>query len=189
MKKLLQLGAILCSFLVTQSLYSQNTGTNVNPNPAQGQVRARMTQEQPARGADANQNYDSRQYNGGGQNYSGDQGGCPADHPCGDQAVGDCWCMYVHYEPCYYTTKRCVEEQVPCKKRCCRMCDKYYEVQRCRMVPEYYTETICRQEPEYYEVDDCKTCQKWVCDQHCEYVPRYYWKHVCEPDCGGCPQQ
>lgn len=109
---------------------------------------------------------------------------CPADHPCPDQACNDCWCMYVHYEPCYYTTKRCVEEQIPCKKRCCRYVDKYCEVQRCRYVPEYYTETLCRKVPEYYDVDDCKTCKKWVCDTHCKYVPKYYWKHVCgQTDC------
>ncbi len=115
---------------------------------------------------------------------------CPEDHPCEDQPTNDCWCKYVHYEPCYYTTKRCIEEQIPCKKRCCRMVPKYYEVQRCKYVPQYYCETCCRQEPEYYEVDDCKTCKRWVCDQHCKYVPRYYWKHVCgdishtDPCCG-----
>lgn len=162
MKRLLQIGAILCSFLITSSVYSQNTGVQTNP--------------------------DAYQNNNG---VAADQGGgCPADHPCEDQPCNDCWCLYVHYEPCYYQTKRCVEEQIPCKKKCCRMCDKYYEVQRCRMVPEYYTETICRQEPEYYEVDDCKTCTKWVCDQHCKYVPKYYWKHVCgQEGCNApCPQ-
>jgi hypothetical protein len=163
MKKLLQLGAILCSFLITQSLYSQNNGDYNNDYAANGAPAAAV---------------------------AGNQGGCPEDHPCGDQAVGDCWCLYVHYEPCYYQTKRCVEEQIPCKKRCCRMVERQCEVQRCRMVPEYYTETACYQEPEYYEVDDCKTCKKWVCDQHCEYVPKYYWKHVCgQPDCGtACPR-
>lgn len=112
------------------------------------------------------------------QGYAVDQA-CPADHPCEDQKCNDCWQKYCHYEPCYYTTKRCVEEQIPCKKRCCRMVPKYYEVKKCRMVPEYYTETKCCQEPEYYEVDDCKTVKKVVCDQHCKYVPKYYWKRVC----------
>lgn len=107
------------------------------------------------------------------------QGCCPADAPCADQATNECWCKYVHYEPCYYTTRRCVEEQIPCKRKCCRYVDKYYEVQRCRMVPQYYTETCCRKEPEYYYVDECKTCKKWVCDQHCKYVPTYYWKRTC----------
>lgn len=106
-------------------------------------------------------------------------GGCPPEHPCQDSKCNDCWQKYCRYEPCYYTTKRCVEEQVPCKKKCCRMVPKYYEVKKCRMVPEYYCETICKQEPEYYEVDECKTVTKTVCDQHCKYVPKYYWKHIC----------
>lgn len=107
---------------------------------------------------------------------------CPADHPhpdYQDQAVGNCWCMYVHYNPCYYTTKRCVEEKIPCTKRCCRMVDQYYQVEKCRMVPEKYCETACRKVPEYYDVPDCKICYKTVCDQHCKYIPQYYWKHTC----------
>lgn len=106
-------------------------------------------------------------------------GGCPADHPCEDQACNDCWCLYCHYEPCYYNTRRCIEEQVPCKRKCCRYVDRYYQVQRCRYVPQYYTETCCKKEPEYYEVDECKTCKRWVCEQQCQYVPKYYWKHIC----------
>ncbi len=154
MKKLFQMGTIFLGILMTQGVYCQDDN-----------------------------NYSGQDYKGRGQDYS--QGyssqdqGCPADHPCEDQACNDCWCRYVHYEPCYYTTKRCVEEQIPCKKRCCRYVPKYYQVQRCRYVPQYYTETCCRQEREYYDVDECKTCQKWVCDQHCKYVPKYYWKHVC----------
>lgn len=112
------------------------------------------------------------------QSYS-DQGVAPQDHPCEDQPCNDCWCLYVRYEPQYYTTQRCVEEQIPCKKKCSRYVPKYYEVERCKMVPEYYKETICRQELECYEVDDCKICKKMVCDQHCKYVPKYYWKHIC----------
>jgi hypothetical protein len=116
---------------------------------------------------------------------------CPDDHAHPDQPCGDCYCLMVHYEPCYYTTQRCVEEQVPCKKKCVKYVDKYYECQRCRQVPEYYTETYCQKEPEYYEVDDCKICKKTVCDQHCKWVPKYYWKHnqtgACSPcDNNGC---
>lgn len=115
---------------------------------------------------------------------------CPAEHPAEGQSTGDCWCKMVRYKPCYYTTKRCVEEQIPCTKTCCRMVPKYYEVQRCRYVPQYYCETCCRNEPEYYQVPDCKTCKKWVCDQHCQYVPEYYWKHTCgDANCTTpCPQ-
>jgi len=100
---------------------------------------------------------------------------------CGDQGqpTGECYCLYVSQEPCYYTTKHCVEEQVPCQKRCCRSVPKYYEVQRCRYVPQYYTETVCKNEKEYYMVDEYKTCKKWVSQQNCKYVPRYYWKHNC----------
>lgn len=117
---------------------------------------------------------------------------CPPDQACGDTATGDCWCRYVHYEPCYYTTQRCVEERVPCTKTCTRYVPKYYQVQRCRYVPQYYCETYCKQEPECYQVEDCKIVQKTVCDQHCRYVPRYYWKHICGDNSGctrPCPQQ
>lgn len=104
---------------------------------------------------------------------------CPAEHPCEGVPAKECWCLMVRYKPCYYTTQRCVEEQVPCKKKCSRWVPKYYEVQKCRMVPQYYTETCCKQELECYEVDDCKTVKKTVCDQQCKYVPEYYWKHTC----------
>jgi hypothetical protein len=119
-------------------------------------------------------------------------GSCPVDGPCGDQRTGDCWCRFVHYQPCYYTTQRCVEEQVPCQKRCCRMVPKYCEVQKCRYVPQYYCETICKQEPEYYCTTEYKCCKKWVCDRHCKYVPTYYWKHLCgdQGKCGRpCPSE
>lgn len=127
---------------------------------------------------DNNMRYQDGNYGGGYYQGNAQDGCCPADCPA-DAPCNDCWCLYVHYKPCYYTTQRCVEEQIPCKKTCCRYVPQYYEVQRCRQVPEYYTETCCCQVPEYYEVDDCKTCQKMVCDQHCEYVPEYYWKHIC----------
>lgn len=106
---------------------------------------------------------------------------CPEDHPCPDTPTNDAYRLYVHYEPCYYTTKRCCEERIPCKKKCYRKVPRYYEVERCRMVPEKYCETVCKYETECYEVDDCKVCKKWVCDTHCKYVPKYYWKHECEP--------
>lgn len=111
---------------------------------------------------------------------------CPEDHAHPDQPAGECYCLMVRYKPCHYTTQRCVEEQVPCKKKCVKYVDKYYEVQRCRQVPEYYKETYCQKEPEYYEVDDCKTVKKMVCDQHCKYVPEYYWKHSNTGACSPC---
>lgn len=121
---------------------------------------------------------------------------CPADAPC-DAPTNDCWCRYVHYEPCYYQTQRCVTDQIPCQKQCCRMVPKYYQVQRCRMVPQYYCETACRMVPEYYCVPDCKYVQRMVCDTHCKYVPKYYWKHTCGdntcstpcPTASACPGQ
>lgn len=100
-----------------------------------------------------------------------------------EQATGDCYCLMVRYEPCYYTTKRCVEEQIPCKKKCYRKVPCYTQVERCRMVPEKYCETVCTYKTECYEVDDCKTCTRVVCDQHCKWVPKYYWKHTCENPC------
>src|SRR5947209_5537823 len=74
-------------------------------------------------------------------NVSGDC--CPPEQPC-EQPVNDCYCKYVRYKPCYYTVNRCIEEQVPCQRQCCRYVPKYYQVQRCRYVPQYYCETCCR---------------------------------------------
>lgn len=105
-----------------------------------------------------------------------DDSGCcpPPDQPC-----GDCWCLYCHYEPCYYNTKRCIDVPQYYKKKCCRYVPKYYEVKKCRYVPQYYSETCCKYEPEYYCVDECKMCKKEICERKCRWVPRYYYKHVC----------
>lgn len=112
---------------------------------------------------------------------------CPPEGPVADQPMNECYCLYVRYNPCYYTTKHCVEEQVPCKRKCCRTVPKYYEVQRCKYVPQYYTETCCKNEKEYYYVDETKTCKKWVSQQECKYVPEYYWKHTCGADTSAAP--
>lgn len=106
--------------------------------------------------------------------------------PC-DQRVGGCWCRYVHWCPCPYQTTRCVEEQIPCQKQCCRMVPKYYQVQQCKYVPQYYSVTCCRYEPEYYCEPDCKTVTRTVCDQHCRYVPQYYWKFTCDQGADAAP--
>lgn len=116
--------------------------------------------------------------------YNNFSNGCceqPAAAPC-DHACGDCWCLYCHYEPCYYNNWRCCEEPRTVQKKCCRWVPREYQVQRCRYVPQYYCETACRYEPEYYCVDQTVTCKKWVCDRQCRYVPRYYYKRVCNPD-------
>jgi hypothetical protein len=81
------------------------------------------------------------------------EGCCPED-----QKLNDCYCLYCHYEPCYYNDWVCVDE------------------------PQYYCETCCRYEPEYYDVQECKTCKKWICNKKCKYVPRYYYKHTCGDD-------
>lgn len=134
-------------------------------------------------GQRAGGSYDSDSASDSSYSSGSAQGDCPEDHCVGDKPTGDCWCMYCHYEPCYYNTWRCVEKPVYTTKKCCRMVPKYYEVQRCKYVPQYYTETQCCQVPEYYDVEECSTCKDWVCDRQCKYVPKYYWKHVCENPC------
>jgi hypothetical protein len=116
--------------------------------------------------------------NGYSLGFFGGGGGDCCPQPCG-QPTGECYCLYVDYQPCYYTTKRCIEEQIPCSRRCCRMVPQYYQVQRCRYVPEYYCDTQCRYVPEYYDVPETKCCKRIICEPQCRYVPRYYWKHVC----------
>lgn len=110
----------------------------------------------------------------------------PAACPC-DQALNDCWCLWVHYEPNYYTCPRCVEQTIPCSRTECRYVTRTYDVQRCRYVPEYFTETYSYQEPEYYQVPDCKVGYHWEYDQYVEYIPSYFWKHTCGNNCHTVP--
>lgn len=181
MKKLFLAGLVMCGLLVAQYSYSQDASSaavssDMNNMSAQNFGAAQASEEQWSQ--------DGRSWNQGSCTISGTDE-ARADHPCDDQATNDCWCKYVHYEPCYYYTKRCVTENKYCTKKCCRQVPKYYEVQRCKMVPQYYTETCCKMCPEYYDVQECVPCKKWVCDRHCKYVPRYYWKHTCGQQ--GCP--
>jgi hypothetical protein len=157
---------------------SMNGGQMAAPTKDQVQMGAKYgTQQDPAMNAQPMQKAPLAASCANGQCLAAApeaQACCPAD-----QALEDCWCLHIHYEPSYYYTQRCCEEQVPCTKTCCRYVPQYYEVERCRYVPQTYCETLCRYEPEYYEVADCKTETSWVCDQHCKYVPCYYWQHTC----------
>ncbi|MFZ0564823.1 MAG: hypothetical protein WAM28_01320 [Chlamydiales bacterium] len=109
---------------------------------------------------------------------------CPPDQP-----TGEGYCKYVRYDlQCDYT-KRCVEEQIPCTRKCYRQVPEYYTVQKCkqrtesycepvqkcRYVPDYYTVPVqkCRYVPEYYTVDV----------QKCRYVPQYYTVNVEKTRC------
>ncbi|MCH9628095.1 MAG: hypothetical protein S4CHLAM2_17470 [Chlamydiales bacterium] len=124
---------------------------------------------------------------------------CPSDEP-----AGECYCKYVKYEPQCTYTKRCVEEQIPYTRKCCRYVPEYYDVQKCRYVPQYYTvqvqkcryvpenycEKKCRYVPQYYDVQEYKTCKKVICEPNYTCVPRYYWKHEtrgCEQPCAPMP--
>jgi hypothetical protein len=120
---------------------------------------------------------------GGYAGYGG-YGGYGGD--CCDQPCGECICKYVRYEPVYYSTKRCIEEQIPCTKTCCQYVPEYYQVQKCRYVPQYYCETRCRQVPQYYCVQEFKCARRVICEPQCTYVPRYYWKHECRNPCAPC---
>ncbi len=164
MKKFLSLTILACCLFCTQYGYSDEP--------------AKM--DQSAKATKASKNNPSR---------AEANNECPAEHPANpeDQATGECYCLYVRYCPRYYTTQKCVEEQIPCTKTCCREVPEQYEVKRCRMVPEYYTECCTRMRKETYEVPDCKTVKKMVCEEHCEYVPEYYWKHTCGNPC--CPEK
>jgi hypothetical protein len=176
MKKILLAGMIYCGLFLTQYSYSQDAGQAVQDGAAGGQEYW---------------SHNGKDWNAGPCAVQGKDEPCE-DHACApaDRQMNDCYCLYAHYEPCYYYTKRCVtENKYSCVKRC-RQVPKYYEVQRCKMVPQYYCEKVCKYEPEYYEEQVCTPCQKWVCDKHVKYVPRYYYKHVCgKADCNTpCPR-
>ncbi len=123
---------------------------------------------------------------------------CPADEAC-----GECYCKYVKYEQRCCYKKRCVEECIPCTKRCCKYVPEKYDVQKCRYVPQYYTVQVqkCRYVPEYYCEQKCryvpqyhnetyyKTCKKTICEPEYTNVPTYYWKRECKQPCAApsCP--
>lgn len=132
------------------------------------------------------QSVDAGYYGYRGYGYGNSSNMGFGDSCCGESPTGDCICRYVRYEPCYYNTSRCVDEQVPCVKQCCRYRPEYYQVQRCRYVPQYYCETRCRQVPEYYNVTEYKCCKRVVCEPQCRYIPRYYWKRTCCPENACC---
>ncbi len=100
--------------------------------------------------------------------------------PC-EQPTGECICRHVRYQPCYYSTTHCYQEEVPCQKTCCRQVPQYYQVQKCRYVPEYYSVTCCRQVPEYYQVPYSYYVTKSYCVPHVRYTPQYFWKRECNP--------
>lgn len=180
MKKFLLAGMVFCGLLLTQSGYSQDVGTGA------------AAANQAVQETDHHWSMDGQSWNKGQYSVPGACDEPRDDHACADQPTGECWCLYAHYEPCYYYTKRCITENKYSQKRCCRQVPKYYEVQKCKYVPQYYTETACKYEPEYYYETECTPCKRWVSDRHVKYVPRYYYKHVC-PQANTCatpaPQQ
>jgi hypothetical protein len=206
MKRFFQVGALFCGLLMTQLGFAQDAGNvvrqgaNAATQPVQNQAdfQGGSFQGGGYRGgwSGGAGGYDGG-YAGGGFGGGCGAGGCavPQDNCCpqdcpADKPLNDCWCLYVHYEPCHYKDWKCCEEPQYCTRRCCRKVPKYFEVQKCRYVPQYYCETCCRYENEYYDVQDCKMCKKWVCEDKCRYVPKYYYKHVCgNPDCTNpCPR-
>lgn len=177
MKKLFLAGLLMCSLFVAQHSFAQDSASGAD------YAQNAMAQDSSSEGSEHYWSQDGRRWSPGACSLEG----CDtprADAPCGDQPTGECWCKYVHYEPCYYYTKRCVTENKYCTKKCTRQVPRYYQVTKCRYVPQYYTETACKMETECYDVQECIPCKKWVCDRHCKYVPRYYYKHVCgQPNC------
>lgn len=204
------LGMLMAQNVYSDTAYPSQTNPNVNTNQGSMMMQNRGDANIRSDMQHLRQDWraENRQYfpraqgygygqpgYGYGQGFRGAQGGscgpqgcCAAPQPageacCGDRPTGECYCMYVRYNPCYYCVPRCVEEQIPCQRKCWRYVPRYYEVERCRYVPQYYKETYCRQEPECYYVQDCKTCKKIVYDQCCDYTPEYYWKHTCGNPC------
>lgn len=191
MRKMLIIAAAFVGVLITHNVYAQNDAGMMRQGPVMQGSTVSMQNGPSMDGSGRNMNWQQmqgyhRQY---AQNYASQFNSAPPDQPCGDKPTGECYCMYVHYEPCYYQCPRTVCEQIPCKRKCCRYVPQYYEVEKCRYVPQYYKETYCRQCPEYYYVDECKTCEKVVYDTKCEYKPCYYWKHSCGQPAASCGPQ
>lgn len=110
--------------------------------------------------------------------------GCPPE-----RFVGNCYCLYCRYEPCYYNKWHCNYVPKYTYKKCCRYVPQYYQKQCCRYVPQYYYETCCRQCPQYYYTCNCQYVPKYTCERCCRYVPKYYYKRTCCPQQPCCPPQ
>lgn len=112
---------------------------------------------------------------------------CPkqefCDPVCEEPCETECWEREICYEPVYYTTQKCIEKQIPVKKKRVRFVPKEYEVQRLRYVPEVYTEIVVKNEMEYYYEEDWKVRTEMVCERQCEWVPRSVWKKVAKDSC------
>lgn len=91
---------------------------------------------------------------------------CCQQAPC-DKPCGDCYCLYCHYRPCYYSTCHC------------------------NYIPQYQYHQCCRYIPQYYYTCSCHYCPQYCYQQHCRYVPEYYYKHECNQanTCAPCCQQ
>ncbi len=123
------------------------------------------------------QSYDDNGYGAGG-GYDQGNAGAPCEKP-----VGDCYCLYCKYEPCYYNKTHCDYVPKYTYKKNCRYVPQYYQKQCCRYVPQYYCQTCCRQVPQYYYTCQCHYVPKYTCERCCKYVPKYYYKHTCAPSC------
>jgi hypothetical protein len=156
-----------------------NANTNVNANVNANAPKPGQPGYDNQR--DGRYGYDNQRDGQHAANNQGSNGQCPVDHPCEDQQLNDCWCLMVHYEPRHYQTQKCVEECIPCTKKCWRKVPQCYDVQKCKMVPEYYSETCTKYVNECYEVDDVKKCKKMVCVEECVPCKKKCWRKV--PQC------
>lgn len=102
---------------------------------------------------------------------------------CEEPCETECWEREICYEPVYYTTQKCIEKQIPVKRKRMRLVPRQIEVQRVRYVPEVYTEVIVKNEKEYYFEDDWIVRSEMVSEKQCEWVPKSVWKKVMKNSC------
>lgn len=85
-----------------------------------------------------------------------------------DQALDDCYCLNVHYRPCYYYTTEV--SYIP----------KYQYLRCCRFIPEQYNVTRCKEETENYSVMRCKYVEEPYYVTRCRIIKEPYYVTRCK---------
>lgn len=116
---------------------------------------------------------------------------CPETLCCSVTPCCDCWNLYCHDEKVYYNEERCIQIDIPCRKKCCRCVPVYYNQCCVRYVPKAYTKCINYCEREYCNENDTTAsngCSTDICQTDCRLPcpPCFkYTNKTCEVECIG----
>lgn len=214
MKKMLQIGTILCGFLMTQYSYGieanapqtiDSTQSYEHSSNVQGTTQGQGYQDTSSQALGHpgyhNQGYTNQGYTGRGYDYnqSYDYSRQGSDYSRQGYGYGS------NYSSGYASSSQgeCCEDQ-PCADQpmndCwCLYCHNepcYYNTWRCVEEPVTCKKRCCRYVPQYYEVQRCKYVPQYYNETCCRYCPQYYdveecstcKKWVCDRQCKYVPK-